>query len=65
MFLDIKIKMNTGEYKRTYNKIKNKMGAIIYENKRLLQKGRIEQYQANCQYLSGMSYVMERLPMPK
>ena len=57
--------MKIVEYKREYNKIKNKMRTLIYENKRLLQMGKVEQYQINCQFLSGMSYVMERIPIPK
>lgn len=53
------------EYKKAYNKIRNKMRNIVYENKKLLQHGKFEQYQANAQFLSGMDYVMQRIPIPK
>jgi|TARA_Y100000310_G_C20616382_1_gene780856 hypothetical protein len=52
-------------YKKEYNKIMDKMRIIVYENKKLLQKGKFDEYQKNQIFLSGMSYVMQRFPIPK
>ena len=52
------------EYKKIYHKIINMRSNLYNANKKLLQEGKKEEYQNNCNVLKGMSSVIEKLPRP-
>ncbi len=56
--------MNEEEYGRVYQQIIEKRNQLLEENKKLLNVGDRHKHGCNCNFLNGMSWIIERLPRP-
>ncbi len=52
------------EYKKAYTRIIQIRRNLYIQNKKLLNDGKKEEYQNNCNVLMGMTRVIDKLPKP-